>query len=125
MCRVNEVSPELCTGFYAWWCMAWGLFVGAGYTLLLISEQLKVIPKVPMYYRILFIAFAVLGFSYLLAGALMYIGMQYDQPIVFKVGKILSSAFAMASLPLLFFTIVHYSTVRCLCQYMKRRWNKG
>ncbi|XP_016928240.1 uncharacterized protein [Drosophila suzukii] len=125
MCRVKSVSPEQCTCFYAIWCMVWGTLIGSGYTLILIAEQLKLTRTMQLHQRMLSIAFAILGLSYLLAGALIYIGMECNKWVAFKCGKLLSYAFAMASLPVLLFTIVHFSTMRCLCQYMRRRWKKG
>ncbi|XP_037715988.1 uncharacterized protein LOC119551006 [Drosophila subpulchrella] len=125
MCRVKSVSPEFCARFYAIWCVVWGTLVGCGYTLVLIAEQLKLTHTMQLHERVLSIVFAILGLSYLLAGALMYIGMEYDKWVMFKCGKLLSYAFALASFPVILFTIVHISTMRCLCQYMRRRWKRG
>ncbi|XP_016996783.2 uncharacterized protein [Drosophila takahashii] len=125
MCRINSILPEACTRFYAIWCITWGLLIGCGYSLLLILDLSSPKAKLDLLERILSIAYALMGLSYGLAGAFMFLGMHYDKPTLFKCGKLLSSIFAIATFPVIFISVVHCSSMRCMCQYMKERWNKG
>jgi len=64
--------------------MVWGTLIGSGYTLILIAEQLKLTRTMQLHQRMLSIAFAILGLSYLLAGALIYIGMECVSHFIYE-----------------------------------------
>ncbi|KQS62321.1 uncharacterized protein LOC26526931 [Drosophila erecta] len=125
MCRVPSVSPELCTRFYATWCLVWGSLFGFGYSFVLLADLLEVesAGRNDLLQRTIRAVIAGLGFSYLLAGILLTLGIKYNKPFVFKCGKLLCLIFAICSLPTVIFPVVHFCSVSCLCQYMKDVWN--
>ncbi|KAH8358289.1 hypothetical protein KR084_011754 [Drosophila pseudotakahashii] len=124
MCRIKSISPNACTRFYAIWCITWGLLIGCGYALLLFMDLLRPKAKLELIERIISIAYALMGLSYALAGAFMFSGMEYVShwcQIVF----IYLCSTNRSSFIFTHTMFVHCCSMRCMCQYMKERWNKG
>lgn len=79
MCMVTSVSPEVCTSFYATWCLVWGSLFGFGYSFLLLADLMEVgtVDRNFPFQRTFRVVIAGLGLSYLGAGILMTLGIKY------------------------------------------------